>query len=70
MKHQRTANQQYQSGVREARTHIDAQKSRGTHPPRTVGEEVREMLTEPDEHGVRRRDPLKAAKAQSQPHRD
>jgi hypothetical protein len=58
-----------QNGMRDARTHVNRQKSRhGIEPPRTVAEQLRETVTT-DEQGRRRRDPARAAEAQHT-HRD
>lgn len=59
-----TPSNRAQNGMRDARTHVNRQKSRtGIEPPRTVREQVDELTTE-DSAGVRRRDPVKAAKRQ------
>lgn len=53
-----------QNGMRDARTHVNRQKSRGgVEPPRTIAEQRAEVETV-DADGRRRRDPLHAAHAQ------
>lgn len=69
MEHQDEANEQHQGAMKDVRSHLDAEKSRGVHPPRTVDEEVREMTSEGGD-GHRLRDPLKAAQAQRQQRED
>ena len=57
------ANENYQEGARDARTHINREKGRDDiHPPRTVQEQVEELAECEDGH--RLRDPLGAAEAQ------
>ena len=57
------ASNQMQNGMRDARTHVNRQKSRrGIEPPRTVREQLDELETQVD--GVRRRDPVAAAAKQ------
>ena len=57
-------NARMQNGMRDARTHVNRQKGhRGIEPPRTVAEQLRELV-DVDEHGHRRRDPVRAADAQ------
>lgn len=69
MEPDRTPSARMQNGMRDARTHVNRQKSRhGIEPPRTVAEQQHELETV-DEDGRRRRDPLRAAAAQHQ-HRD
>jgi hypothetical protein len=52
-----------QNGMRDARTHVNRQKSHnGIEPPRTVREQLDELVTEID--GQRRRDPVRAAELQ------
>lgn len=59
-----TQNAQTQNGMRDARTHVNRQKTRrGIEPPRTVAEQVEELTTE-GQDGRRRRDPVAAAEAQ------
>lgn len=66
-----TASNRMQNGMRDARTHVNRQKMRdGIEPPRTVAEQLAEVVTEPDEHGRRRRDPVAAAAAQAGAARD
>ncbi|MCW2926336.1 MAG: hypothetical protein JWM86_304 [Thermoleophilia bacterium] len=57
-------NARTQNGMRDARTHVNRQKGRhGIETPRTVAEQVDELITVgPD--GQRRRDPVHAAEAQ------
>ncbi len=63
MHHDQDANAKYQNGMRDARTHVNRQKTRrGIEPPRTVREQVEELVVEVD--GQRRRDPVGAAEAQ------
>jgi hypothetical protein len=63
------SNARMQNGMRDARTHVNRQKAtRGIEPPRTVGEQLHELVTI-DETGRRRRDPVRAAEAQHV-HRD
>lgn len=58
-------NARFQNGMRDARTHVNRQKGRhGIEPPRTVDEQVHELLDADEEGGHRRRDPVKAAQAQ------
>lgn len=69
MQHDHVAHTRMQNGMRDARTHVNRQKSRhGIEPPRTIAEQQRELETL-DEHGRRRRDPVRAARAQHV-HRD
>ena len=70
MEHQQESNEQFQAGVREQRTSLDAEKSRGVHPPRTVAEEVEQMTSENPDGGHRLRDPQKAAQMQRQEYAD
>lgn len=64
MEPDQTANARMQNGMRDARTHVNRQKTRdGIEPPRTVGEQLEELVSV-DEDGRRRRDPVKAAEAQ------
>ena len=57
------SNARMQNGMRDARTHVNRQKGRtGLEPPRTVTEQLDELVTEIDGH--RRRDPVKAAERQ------
>lgn len=57
------------NGMRDARTHVNRQKSRaGIEPPRTVAEQDAELVTR-DADGRVRRDPVNAAAAQHT-HRD
>lgn len=57
------SNAKMQNGMRDARTHVNRQKSHhGIEPPRTVREQLDELVTEID--GVRRRDPVGAAEKQ------
>jgi hypothetical protein len=57
-----------QNGMRDARTHVNRQKTRrDIEPPRTVREQIAELTIEVD--GVRKRDPVGAAQAQHT-HRD
>ena len=57
-----------QNGMRDARTHINRQKTRSDiEPPRTVREQIDELTAEVD--GVRKRDPVGGAAAQHV-HRD
>lgn len=66
-----TASNRAQNGVRDARTHVNRQKTRdGIEPPRTVAEQLDEVVTEPDAGGRRRRDPVAAAEAQADARRD
>ncbi|MCW2922639.1 MAG: hypothetical protein JWM98_43 [Thermoleophilia bacterium] len=59
-----TQNAKTQNGMRDARTHVNRQKTRrGIEPPRTVAEQVEELVVEGDD-GRRRRDPVGAAEAQ------
>lgn len=59
-------NARFQNGMRDARTHVNRQKGhRGIEPPRTVAEQLHEAVTV-DEDGRRRRDPVRAARAQHQ----
>lgn len=52
-----------QNGVRDARTHVNRQKSRrGIEPPRTVREQIAECIDMSGGHP--RRDPVAAADAQ------
>lgn len=63
MHEDQVSNTKMQNGMRDARTHVNRQKShRGIEPPRTVHEQLDELVTEID--GQRRRDPVKAAAAQ------
>ena len=65
------ASNRAQNGMRDARTHVNRQKTRdGIEPPRTVAEQLDELVTEPDENGRRRRDPVAAAAAQANAARD
>jgi hypothetical protein len=58
------ANARMQNGMRDARTHVNREKSRdGIEPPRTVAEQVDELESEGGD-GHRRRDPLKATERQ------
>lgn len=57
------SNAKMQNGMRDARTHVNRQKSHhGIEPPRTVREQLEELVTEID--GQRRRDPVGAAEKQ------
>jgi hypothetical protein len=57
-------NARMQNGMRDARTHVNRQKTlRGIEPPRTVAEQLDELVTI-DADGRRRRDPVHAAEAQ------
>ena len=57
-------NARIQNGMRDARTHVNRQKKHhGIEPPRTVAEQVDELVTV-DADGRRRRDPVKAAELQ------
>lgn len=63
MHHDHDANAKMQNGMRDARTHVNRQKSHhGIEPPRTVREQLEELVTEID--GQRRRDPVRAAELQ------
>ena len=70
MEHQQESNEQFQAGMLEQRTSLDAEKSRGVHPPRTVAEEVEQMTSENPDGGHRLRDPQKAAEMQRQEYQD
>lgn len=60
----KTQNARTQNGMRDARTHVNRQKGHhGIETPRTVAEQVEELISV-DEDGRRRRDPVKAAQAQ------
>lgn len=63
MHHDHDSNARMQNGMRDARTHVNRQKAHhGIEPPRTIREQLDELVTEID--GKRRRDPLRAAEAQ------
>lgn len=63
MQHDHDANARIHNGMRDARTHVNRQKGhRGIEAPRTVAEQLDELVTEID--GRRRRDPVKAAEVQ------
>ncbi len=63
MHHDHDSNARMQNGMRDARTHVNRQKSHhGIEPPRTVREQLDELVTEID--GQRRRDPVGAAAKQ------
>jgi hypothetical protein len=64
MQHDHVANARMQNGMRDARTHVNRQKgAHGIEPPRTVAEQLEELVTS-DDDGRRRRDPVRAAEAQ------
>lgn len=57
-------NARTQNGMRDARTHVNRQKGHnGIETPRTLSEQLEELVSVDDE-GRRRRDPVKAAEAQ------
>ncbi len=63
MHHDHDSNARMQNGMRDARTHVNRQKShRGIEPPRTIHEQLDELVSEID--GQRRRDPVRAAALQ------
>lgn len=68
MRKHHTDNQQLQSQLAERRARVDNQTSGPMHPPRTVDEQVDELVDTGDDH--RRRDPLGAAKSQQQRRED
>lgn len=64
MEQDRDMNARINAGMTDARTHVNREKGRdGIEPPRSVREQLGELVAT-DEEGVRRRDPLGAARAQ------
>ena len=63
MHHDPDSNAKTQNGMRDARTHVNRQKSHhGIEPPRTVREQLDELVVEID--GQMKRDPVGAAEKQ------